>query len=108
MTRRQLIGIWRWDGYDRWIHLHADGLAVSEVITPAAGSVQQEATLEFVSAKYWRLRLPIEPRPDVPSLKDGAIEVIDYRIVASARDHTTCTKADFEFPFEYTRLSPDV
>ena len=107
MTKRQLIGTWKLDGYEEWFHLHADGYAVWEIFTPGAGSARQEATWEFVSPKRWRLRLPIEPQPPGPGLKDGAVEVIDYRIVASAEDHMTCTKFDYEGAFEYTRLTAD-
>ncbi len=100
MTKKQLIGTWKRDGLGQWIHLHADGSALCEVLIPSQPIHESDATWKWVSPKRWQLRLRIDPQSDNPSLKEGGTEVIDYRIITSSPGHMACAVYDYEHPFE--------
>ena len=65
--------------------------------------VHEPAEWRFLNDRQWQLRIFIPPQPDVPGLEDGAVEVIDYTVLAFADDRMEVASFDSE-PEIYERV----
>lgn len=106
MKKEDLVGTWKADTRDSWMHLKADGSAICETRDTDGTPIRESATWVYVDPRHWKLKIEIPPQPHVPGLEEGVIDVSDYEVVAFSPQRMELMLFDNEYPFVYNRVSP--